>query len=127
MQNENKAAMEKINSLSGNAPDKIKFAAFYNSGIIAQREGDYQKAVELFKNALLVDPSNVRAKVNLELSRNQQAQRAHESERQMIGADEISEEESDLQKSVFNRIREKDQQQWKNVQKEQKPSSALDY
>ncbi len=127
MQNENNAAMEKINSLSGNAPDKIKFAAFYNSGIIAQREGDYQKAAELFKNALLVDPSNVRAKVNLELSRNQQAQRAHESERQMIGADEISEEESDLQKSVFNRIREKDQQQWKNVQKEQKPSSALDY
>ena len=127
MQNENKAAMEKINSLSGNAPDKIRFASFYNSGIIAQREGDYQKAAELFKNALLVDPTNVRAKVNLELSRNQQVQRAHETERQMIGADEISQEESDLQKSVFNRIREKDQQQWKNVQQEQKNSSALDY
>ena len=127
MQNENKAALEKINALSGNAPDKIKFASFYNSGIIAQREGDYQKAAELFKNALLVDPANVRAKVNLELSRNQQVQRAHEAERQMIGSDELSEEESDLQKSVFNRIREKDQQQWKNVQKEQKSSSALDY
>ena len=127
MQNENKAAMEKINALSGSAPDKIRFASFYNSGIIAQREGDYQKATELFKNALLVDPTNVRAKVNLELSRNQQVQRAHESERQMIGADELSQEESDLQKSVFNRIREKDQQQWKNVQQEQKNSSALDY
>ena len=127
MQNENNAAMEKINALSGSAPDKIRFASFYNSGIIAQRKGDYQKAAELFKNALLVDPTNVHAKVNLELSRNQQVQRAHESERQMTGADEISQEESDLQKSVFNRIREKDQQQWKNVQKEQKNSSALDY
>ena len=125
MQNETNAAMEKINSLSGNAPDKIKFASFYNSGIIAQREGNYQKAVELFKNALMVDPANVRAKVNLELSRNQQVQRAHESERQLNG--EASQEESDLQKSVFNRIREKDQQQWKNKQKEEKSNSALDY
>lgn len=127
MQNENNAAMEKINSLSGSAPDKIRFASFYNSGIIAQREGNYQKAVELFKNALLIDPANVRAKVNLELSRNQQVQRARESERQMNGAGEISQEESDLQKSVFNRIREKDQQQWKNTQTEQKSASALDY
>ena len=127
MQNETNAAMEKINSLSGNAPDKIKFASFYNSGIIAQREGNYQKAVELFKNALMVDPANVRAKVNLELSRNQQVQRAHESERQLNGAGEASQEESDLQKSVFNRIREKDQQQWKNKQKEEKSNSALDY
>lgn len=127
MQNENKAAIEKINSLSGSAPDKIRFASFYNSGIIAQREGDYQKAVELFKNALLIDPANVRAKVNLELSRNQQVQRAHESERQMTGAGESAQEESELQKSVFNRIREKEQQQWKNIQKEQKSNSALDY
>lgn len=127
MQNENAAALEKINELSGSAPNKIKFAAFYNSGIIAQREGDYQKAAELFKNALLVDPSNVRAKINLELSYNQQAQRAKESERQLNGANEISQEESDLQKSVFNRIREKDQQQWKNIQQEQKGASPLDY
>ena len=121
------AALEKINELSGSAPNKIKFAAFYNSGIIAQREGNYQKAAELFKNALLVDPSNVRAKINLELSYNQQAQRAKESERQLNGANEISQEESDLQKSVFNRIREKDQQQWKNIQQEQKGASPLDY
>ena len=127
MQNENNAAMEKINSLSGNAPEKIKFASFYNSGIIAQREGNYQKAVELFKSALMVDPANVRAKVNLELSRNQQVQRAHESERQLNGAGEVSQEESDLQKSVFNRIREKDQQQWKNKQTKEKSNSALDY
>ena len=127
MQNENVAALEKINELSGDAPNRIKFAAFYNSGIIAQREGDYQKAADLFKNALLVDPSNVRAKINLELSYNQQAQRAKESERQLNGAGEISQEESDLQKSVFNRIREKDQQQWKNTQQEQKNASSLDY
>lgn len=127
MQNENNAAMEKINSLSGSAPDRIKFASFYNSGIIAQREGNYQKAVELFKNALMIDPTNVRAKVNLELSRNQQVQRAHESERQMNAAGEASQDESDLQKSVFNRIREKDQQQWKNKQREEKSGSALDY
>ena len=127
MQNENAAALEKINELSGSAPNRIKFAAFYNSGIIAQREGDYQKAAELFKNALLVDPSNVRAKINLELSYNQQAQRAKESERQLNGAGEMSQEESDLQKSVFNRIREKDQQQWKNKQTKEKSNSALDY
>ena len=127
MQNENNAAIDKINSLSGSAPDTIRFAAFYNSGIISLREGNYQKASELFKNALLIDPSNVRAKVNLEISRNQQVQRARESERQMTGAGELSQEESDLQKSVFNRIREKDQQQWKSIQKEEKSDSALDY
>ncbi len=127
MQNENEAALEKMNELSGAAPNKIRFAAFYNSGIIAQRQGDYQKAAELFKNALLVDPTNVRAKINLELSYNQQAQRAKESERELNGAGEISQDESNLQKSVFNRIREKDRQQWKNTQQEQKNTSPLDY
>ncbi len=127
MQNENAAAIEKINELSSEAPDKIRFACFYNSGIIAQRSGDYKKASELFKNALLVNPSNVNAKINLELSRNQQAQRAKETERPLSKADEKAGKVSDLEKSIFNRIRENDQKQWKNIQTQQKDNSTLDY
>lgn len=127
MQNENAAAIEKINQLPPGAPDKVRFAAFYNSGIISQRQGDYEKAVQFFKNALLVDSTNLDAKINLELSRSQLLQRAHESERPLQGLDESSAEESDLEKSVFNRIREKDREQWKNIQTEQKNSSVIDY
>lgn len=127
MQNENAASLEKVKKLSQDAPDKIRFAAFYNSGIIAQRGGEYEKAAELFKQALLIDSTNINAKINLEVLQNQRVQNTQEGEQTLSGADETKETNSLLEQSVFNRIRENEQKQWKNLQTPSEQPSVLDY
>ncbi|MCH5283663.1 MAG: VWA domain-containing protein [Treponema sp.] len=126
-QNENAAALEKINSLSSESPKQIQFAAFYNAGIIAHRNGEYEKAEELFKNALLVDGRNLNAKINLELSQRRTSDRAQGVEQLFAGAQEADASDSILEDSVFNMIRENEKNQWKNLQSEQKKSQGLDY
>ena len=126
-QNENAAALEKISALSSDAPEQIRFAAFYNAGIIARRNGEHEKAEQLFKQALLVDSSNVSAKINLELSQRRDSSRAQETAQNFVGAQEGSEADSLLENSVFNMIRENEKNQWKNLQSEQKKSQSLDY
>ena len=127
MQNEKNASMERLEQISPDAPAKIKFASYYNAGIIAQREGEHEKAIELFKAALLVAPDNVNAKINLELSQTQESQKAKEGEQEMTPSSEDKENESDIEKAIFNRMRENDQNQWKNHEAPEKNSSVIDY
>lgn len=127
LQNEKNASLEKLKEISPSAPPKIRFASYYNAGIIAQREGDYEKAQELFKQALLVLPDNVDAKINLELSLNQESQKAKDGQQQMLPASENQTTESDLEKSIFNRMRENDKKQWKNYDMPEKNNSVIDY
>lgn len=126
-QNENVAALEKISALSSDAPEQIQFAAFYNAGIIAHRNGEHEKAEQLFKNALLVDGRNLSAKINLELSQKHTANRTQKAGRDFAEAQNENEQDSFLENSVFNMIRENEENQWKNMQGEQKKSHGLDY
>lgn len=127
MQNEKNASLEKLEQISPDAPIRIKFASYYNAGIIAQREGDYEKAIELFKLALLVRPDAVNAKVNLELSQNQETQKAKEGQQEMMPASDNIDAESDVEKTIFKRMRENDQKQWKNYESPDRNSSVIDY
>lgn len=127
MQNEKNASLERLEEISPDAPDKIKFASYYNAGIIAQREGDYEKAVDLFKMALLVSPEDVNAKINLELSQTQESQKAREGQQEITPSSENKENQSDVETTIFNRIRENDQNQWKSYESPEKNSSVIDY
>lgn len=127
MQNEKNASLERLEEISPDAPVRIKFASYYNAGIIAQREGDYEKAIECFKMALLVSPEDVNAKVNLELSQTQETQKAKEGQQEMMPASDNSDTESEIEKTIFNRIRENDQKQWKNYESPEKNNSVIDY
>ena len=127
MQNEKNASLERLEQLSPDAPPKIRFASYYNAGLIAQREGDYDKAVDLFKLALLVSPEDVNAKINLELSQSQEIQKAVESSKDMIPASENKETQSEVENAIFNRMRENDQKQWKNYNSSPKDTYVTDY
>lgn len=127
MQNEKNASMERLEQISPDAPARIKFASYYNAGIIAQREGEYEKAISLFKLALLVAPDDINAKVNLELSQTQEIQKAKEGKQEMIPASENKDNESDIEKTIFNRMRENDQKQWKSYENQERNSSVIDY
>lgn len=127
MQNEKNASLERLEQLSPDAPVKIKFAAYYNAGIIAQREGDYDKATELFKMALLVNPEDVNAKINLELSRKQEVSKTKQGQQSVTPSSENKSQMTEAEKTIFNRMRENDKQQWKNYDSMEKNNSVIDY
>lgn len=124
MQNESQAAMERYADISENASKSVKFSVLYNSGIIAHRNGDYAAAAEYFKQALLVDSTNTNAKINLELSLQEES--VHTSSQEQTMQSVSSNGDSGYENSIYSVIREIEQQQWKNKQ-QSSDESGLDY
>lgn len=129
MQDESEAALKKYSELSEDAPDNLKFGMLYNCGIIAHRRGSYEEAAEYFKKALLIYPSNKAAKINLELSLEENSLRQAANEKSQDQQEEVQEESgsgADYENTLYSLIRENELNQWKNKQI-QKSSSAEDY
>ena len=125
MQNETDAALARFDQIAPNAPDSVRFAVMYNSGIIAHRKGDYHSAELFFKDALKIDSTNINAKINLELSLQQNTAKANSENQKMNSVSTETENES-LENAIYNTIRENDKNQWKNQQQETK-STSKDY
>lgn len=127
MQNETEAARMRFAQLDGDGlNERIKFSKIYNLGIISYTQGEFEDAVEYFKQALLIDGSNVNAKINLELASKELASKARQMEQEVTVETEDSQESSLLEDAIYSIIREKEQKQWKNRQKKEE-SSSLDY
>lgn len=126
-QNENEAALRKLALISSEAPDQIKYAAFFNAGVIAYRNGQKPKAAEYFRKALETDSSKIEAKINLELSLNQTEITTPEVEATLKGASDGESDITDLEKTVFERIKENDKGQWKNSQTSKETDLSSDY
>lgn len=125
-QGESDAAFERINTLDTNVSDNIKASAFYNAGIISFRKGQYQEAADFFKKSLLVDGSNINAKINLELSLRQKDIQASKGAQEVIP---VSEEKSDssLENTLFSLVREGEESRWKNQQSQENFTTGVDY
>ena len=120
--------MEKYAELTQDAPASIRYGAYYNAGIIAHKNEDYDKAVEYFKKALEVDSTRLDAKINLELSiQSVQVNVQHNQSNAVPSAEDRNMNNQDLEKAVFERIKENDQKQWKNSESTQSNSLAEDY
>ena len=127
MQEEYDAAIDRIEQIAPDAAPEVRSAALYNAGIIANRRGDYPTAIELFKDAILANPDNTNAKINLELSDVQLTSRQTQAaQREMIPVTE-NKEDSSLEKGIFNLIKENEEEQWKKMQSNKKDDSTLDY
>ena len=124
---ENAAAMEKFAQISEDAPANVKYRAYYNAGIIAHKNSDYEKAADFFKKALQADSSKINAKINLELSIQQQEIDVKKKQNQTTPASEEKSRNSDLQKAIFQRIKENDKKQWKNSDDSQNKNLAEDF
>ncbi len=121
MQGEKEAAMKKFTRIYDTAPDELKFAILYNSGIIAHRNGDYESASDFFRQALLIDDSNTNAKINLELSLREENEHARENVQDFIPISE--DRDQTLENELFSIIKEGEQNQWKSRQKESERTS----
>ncbi len=126
MQNEDEAALERIKQISPEASDDILFAAYYNTGIIAHRKGEYEAAADAFKHALMIDGSNVDAKINLELSLINKSVVTSPAEQTAVNADSAS-DSSPRQDLVFSIVKENEKKQWKNTESQDYNSTVIDY
>jgi tetratricopeptide (TPR) repeat protein len=126
MQDEETSALEKLEQIDLDAPDPIRFATYYNIGIIAHKHGEYEKATEAFKQALLIDNTNIDAKINLELSLMENTSHSKAGSQELKPVSE-SDYQSSIEDTLFSVIRESEQNRWKNTQTQNQQSDILDY
>ena len=124
---EESAAMEKYLLIADSAPAAVKYGAYYNAGIIAHKNEDYENAIEYFKKALEVDSTKLEAKINLELSIQNVEVNVKNSTSQATPSTDETRDNRDMEKAVFERIKENDQKQWKNSETNSSQSLADDY
>ncbi|MBQ9539361.1 MAG: tetratricopeptide repeat protein, partial [Treponema sp.] len=124
VQGENEAAKERFEELYGDLPDNLRFALLYNLGILAHRNGDYDEAADFFRQALLIDGSNVDAKVNLELSIVGGEGKLSANDMKPVIE---SSHEGALESAVYSIIREQEEGQWKNMQSDAASGDSQDY
>jgi len=125
MQNETVSAMERFAEIAKGAPAPVKYASYYNMGLIADKNGNYNAAVDYFKEALKTDCTKAAAKINLELSLKHKADAA--ARRQDISA--YAEDETrggGMAETVFKRIKGNDKKEWKSGATSES-SSSVDY
>lgn len=124
---ENEAALKRFASISDDAPENVKYAAFYNSGIIAHKNGNYEEAQQYFRKALEIDNSKIEAKINLELSLIMTEEKVKQNESTALPASQSDSNIPDIEKAVFEHIKENDKNQWKNSESSQNQNFADDY
>ena len=124
---EDDAAMEKFSQIPVDAPVSVLYGAYYNAGVLAHKNEDYEHAVEYFKKALEVDSTRVDAKINLELSIQSIEVNVQHNQSQAVPSAEDNSINQDLEKAIFERIKENDQKQWKNSEQNQSEALADDY
>lgn len=126
VQNENDVALERYRQLENVEDKNIRYAVFYNCGIIANRKGNYEEAAKCFRNALKIDGSKIDAKINLEISL-MNAEKEIKSKQNVQNQVSESKSSSTMEESIFARIREYDEKQWKNSEKSENSNSSQDY
>ena len=127
MLEENEAAMEKFSKISDDAPEAVLYAVYYNSGVIAHKNGEYDKALDYFRQALEVDSTRIEAKINMELSIQLAEENVQHNETKSIPASEQKSPVPEMEKSVFDRVKENDKKQWKNSESNETQNLADDY
>lgn len=126
VQNENDVALERYRQLENVEDKNIRYAVFYNCGIIANRKGNYEEAARCFRNALKIDGTKIDAKINLEISL-MNAEKEIKSKQNVQNQVSEAKNSSTMEESIFARIREYDEKQWKNSEKSENSNSSQDY
>ena len=127
MLGENSAALEQFKAISADAPDAVRYSAFYNAGVLAWRNSDFDEAKEYFKKALEIDSSRIEAKINLELSMQQGDAKGQQNQSNQIQASQEEDSSQELEKAVFEHIKENDQKQWKNSESTDTQNLSQDF
>ena len=124
---EQEAALEEFSLISDKASDSVKYAAFYNAGIIANQKADYETAQNYFKEALKIDSTKINAKINLELSIQMAEAEVKQKEAEAIPASEEHSQLPDIEKGIYKHVKENDKKQWQNSVPKETVNLETDY
>jgi tetratricopeptide (TPR) repeat protein len=127
MLGEEAAALEQFNSIGSDAPDAVRYAAFYNAGVLAWRNSDFEEARDYFRKALEIDSTKIDAKINFELSMQQTDAKGKQNQSNQIQASPEESSPQNLEKALFEHIKENDQKQWKNSESKGPSDLAEDF
>ena len=127
MLGEDEAALEHFKSIAEDAPDAVRYSAFYNAGVLAWRNSDFDKARDYFRKALEIDSSKMDAKINFELSMQQSQAKGKQNQSNQIQASQEEAAPQNLEQAVFQHIKENDQKQWKNSETNDSSNLAEDF
>lgn len=127
MLGEDEAALEHFKSISEDAPDAVRYSAFYNAGVLAWRNSDFDEARDYFRKALEIDSTRVDAKINFELSMQQSQAKGKQNQSNQIQASQEEASPQNLEQAVFQHIKENDQKQWKNSDTKDSSNLAEDF
>ncbi|MGL4985831.1 MAG: tetratricopeptide repeat protein, partial [Treponemataceae bacterium] len=127
MLNEFEPAANLLMDLPSDSSADILFARFYNLGVIAYQNGDYNSAAQFFKDAIAIDKTNINTIINLELVTQQQQnlEKPH-AQQNASSQTQTNTAENPVKESIFSLMKENDKNQWKNQPQSTDPS-VLDY
>ena len=127
MQNEDASALSRFEAINENADKNLDSYIYYQKGIIAFKNHEYENAIKFFKKSLELKPDSVDAKINFELSMRYQKKEKEKLPNSKSAA-VIENKEADLsEKTILNLIRKKEKEQWQKKEQENKQPQAFDY
>lgn len=120
------AAISRLDELTDNAPAPVQYAASFNRGVVAFSRGEYDKAVEYFRLALVADDTSLQAKENLEIAvaALKEAAAREQSLPPSLGKESKNDRAAD---ALFDKVREQDRRQWKSREQSTSQPSSADY
>ncbi len=126
MQGELNASLTKINEMDPAVTQNLDFARWYNKGIIFHRKGESSIAAFCFKKALLIDSSNIPAKINLEICLQEASVQEQNGNKERIP---VKEEKAPpgANNAIFSLIREKESDKWQTQETTSQESNIIDY
>lgn len=108
---ENEAAVDAWDLAIANAPPEVLFALHHNRGNLYYRQGRFSEAYEQFRRALMLNPSSMGSKINLELAL-QRVQAAESAPATRSGGAGGNGAVSDEARRVLEYMRRKETGQW---------------
>lgn len=127
MQNEDASALSRFENINENTDKNLDSYIYYQKGIIAFKNHEYENAIKFFKKSLELKPDSVDAKINFELSMRYQKKEKEKLPNSKSAA-VIEDKEADLsEKTILNLIRKKEKEQWQKKEQENKQPQSFDY
>ena len=122
------AAMAEWENSSRSLDDDVLFRTVYNRGVLNFELGRYTEAFEDFKNALIINPGDMDAKINLEYSLRRMSANNNPVESSASSAtNSDSGETSDEIRRVLQFIKRKDSSTWQPVEEQEVEKGVRDW
>lgn len=109
---ESPSAFSVWNLADGRANAALKFSLLYNGGVLEYQEGDYEVAYNQFRQALILVPTSIKAKINLELSLNKMSAANYNQAQESYGDETGFEGATDETTRILEYVKQKEAMTW---------------